>query len=169
MMICEDSFYRSAFRTFVRRASATVNEQIARVLCAKGHEVKLLGPNSVFRGRIYESGERILPCDAYRFGPRLSRLPGFTINFLILILRAIPLALAAHVIVCEYHNNHMASLCAAITSIVTRRPLAVRVHDLPLSEATHGCWLQTMVGGSHVKVDHIVVFPKSTERPSPRR
>lgn len=124
-------FVASAFGP-LSSAAGTVNEEIAGVLCNRGHEVDLLGPNSVSdRSRRYKSGSDALPnrCNAYRFGPRL-KTPGITISFVILIFKAIPLALRAHVILCEYHRSHMASLCAAITSVVTRRPLVVRVHDL---------------------------------------
>lgn len=121
-------------------AAATVNAEIARRLVLNGHEVSLLVPNLAFKEMVQRSGSSpSLPsgCKVYRFGPRLRRLPGFTLSFFFLALRAIPLALRAHVIFCEYHWGHFASLCGAAVSIVTRRPLVIRVHDLIIPEPSN--------------------------------
>lgn len=112
-------------------AATTVNQEIAKGLCNRGHKVTLLGPNCAFADGFTDGSLGFLKgCDAVRYGPRLRRLPASTIGFMLLLLRAIPLALKTNVLLCECHNSHAASLSAAITSIISRRPLVIKVHDL---------------------------------------
>ena len=118
-------------------AAATVNTEVAKGLSRRGHTVNMLAPNSVFEALAHRSGPSPLfpsGCKVYKFGPSLSRLPGYTISFIILILRAIPLALRAHVLLCEYHRSHLSVLCAAATSVIGRKPLVVKVHDVLVPE-----------------------------------
>jgi glycosyltransferase involved in cell wall biosynthesis len=61
--------------------------------------------------------------------PRLSRMPAHTLSFVFVWFRALRAACGVHVILGQHHYYHMGSFCAAVLSIITRRPLVIRVHD----------------------------------------
>jgi hypothetical protein len=57
-------------------------------------------------------------------------MPADTVSFAFLGFKAFRAVCGADVILGQYHEWHWASLCAAILSMVARKPLVVKVHDI---------------------------------------
>ena len=114
-------------------ASAVVTTELASGLARKGHKVFVLLPNPSDE---YLSPETGLPssipptCTIVRWGPRLPKTLATSIGFIILLYKTIPAAFKSNMILSHYHFMDFATLCAAVTSKLTRRPLVVRVDDL---------------------------------------
>jgi glycosyltransferase involved in cell wall biosynthesis len=53
-----------------------------------------------------------------------------TISYVILLVKAIPIGLKSDVILAHYHYSNLTGFCAAITSMVSRKPLVIRTDDI---------------------------------------
>lgn len=111
-------------------AAATL--ELARRLANRGHEVSLFAPDSWHPYMMIERSPLAAPKGlvvSYS-RPRLSNMPADTLSFVFLGFKALRAACGANVIVCQHHQWHWASFCAAILSMVARKPLVVKVHDI---------------------------------------
>lgn len=114
-------------------AAATGTLELARRLANRGHEVNLFVPDSPYAHMMIKRPRLAIPKGlvvSYS-RPRLSRLPADTLSFVFLGFRAFRAVCGAHVILAQHHYGlHWASLCAAILSIITRKPLVIKAHDV---------------------------------------
>lgn len=114
-------------------AAAVVTNELAKGLAARGHNVTVLVPASAFDYMKARSGAPpVLPSGSAIccWGPRLSRFPANTLSYLILLFKSIPLGFRSHVILGHYHHSNLSGACAAITSMISRRPLVIRADDI---------------------------------------
>ena len=112
-------------------APAVGTLELAKRLANLGNEVSLFVPHSSDAHMMVKQPPLVMPKRllVFRSGPRLSRLPAVTLSFVFLWFKAFRTACKAHVILGQHHYYHVGSFCAAMLSIITRRPLVIRVHD----------------------------------------
>lgn len=113
-------------------AAATGTLERAKRLAKRGHEVRLFAPDSMDRHMTVKRPAPTIP-KGLRVSysrPRLSRLPGDTLSFVFVGFKALRAACGAHVILGQHHYSHIGSFCAAMLSIIARRPLVIEVRDV---------------------------------------
>jgi len=97
----------------------------------RGNTVNLLLPNSVYGHMALRSAStRPVGIAASYYGPRLSRFLAETVSYVFLLRKAIPAAFRAHVILSHHHPSRLAVFCAAVTSVVSHRPMVARADDI---------------------------------------
>jgi glycosyltransferase involved in cell wall biosynthesis len=114
-------------------AAATGTLELARRLANRGHEVSLFAPDSLVRHMVVKRPPLVIPKGlvvSYS-SPRLSRFPAHTLSFVFLGFNAFRAVCQANVILAQHHYGlHWASFCAAILSMIARKPLVIKAHDV---------------------------------------